>query len=240
MPGAIVILSAIDRELQAVVKRLGLRWQGSVFVGEYRGKPIRARFTGMGKFATYHAIDTACREGSVSRVLHVGFAGGLDPSLNAGHIVNARWIVNAVDSRVAVLGDGVPSIEPQSPLNRLRRDSLLTSDELVPTIEAKSNLFKRWDAAAVEMESFHAAVRAAEKSLRLTAIRAVSDPAPVVLLPEAMDWVRSDGRSDTFAAARFAVTHPHRIPALVQLGRHASLAAQALAAEVERVLASEE
>ena len=234
-----VILTAVDRELLPIVRLLALqRERGSVWHrSTSTGCEVWARFTGMGQRATADALREVAKRFDGAWVIHAGFAGGLDPSLRTGDVIEARWIVNETGS-IATLSHALPVIarDDDGANSRDPKQTLITVDRVISSVAQKRALWESSRAGAVEMESFHAAVLAAELGLPLTVIRAVSDEASVTLPAEAVNWVRPDGVTDTFAAARFALTHPWRIPQLIKLGSDATKAGRALAVAVERVL----
>ncbi len=169
-------------------------------------------------------------------MIHAGFAGGLDPSLRTGDVIQARWILGD-SGMVATLSDGPPVIaRDDGSSSRDPKQTLITVDRVIDSVVQKCSLWESSRAGAVEMESFHAAALAAELGLPLTVLRAISDEATVTLPAEASNWVRADGGTDSLAAARFALTHPWRIPQLIKLGADANNAGRTLAVAVERVL----
>lgn len=233
-----VILTAVDRELLPIVRELALRRERESpwYAGTVAGHAVRARFTGMGQRATTDALRDVAERFDGAHVIHAGFAGGLEPSLRTGDVIEARWILGDAGA-VATLGEGLPRIARDDGSNsRDPKQTLITVDRVISSVAQKRVLWESSRAGAVEMESFHAAALAAELGLSLNVLRAVSDEASVALPPEAVNWVRADGVTNTFAAARYALTHPWRIPQLIKLGSDASKAGRALAVAVERVL----
>jgi nucleoside phosphorylase len=234
-----VILTAVDRELLPIVRLLSLRRErGSPwYTGASTGCEVWARFTGMGQRATTDALRDVAERFDGAHVIHAGFAGGLDPSLRTGDVIEARWILGE-GGMVATLSDGLPRIarDDAGSSSRDSKQTLITVDRVIDSVAKKRSLWESSRACAVEMESFYAAALAAELGLPLTVLRAISDEATVALPAQATNWVRADGVTDTFAAARYALTHPWRIPQLIKLGSDASKAGRALAVAVERVL----
>ena len=227
-----VILAALEQELVPVARALGLarsREDRQLFSKHDDKREIEARYTGMGQDATRIGLEKAVKNRSVTRLLHVGFAGGLAPSLKPGDLITPRWIVHD-SGRVMLLNGSVPSMTTSQVHQRKENQTLLTSDALADSVSIKKDLHHQFQAAAVEMECFHLALLASQKQLNLTVIRAISDPADMALPREVMQWVHDDGSSNTPAAIGYLARKPWKLPLLLKLGNHAGKASRALVA----------
>ena len=181
--------------------------------------PAVTRVTGMGQ---HHAAATVARlltdhRGTFAWVLHVGFAGGLDPIHETGDVLRIGRVTNETGERLTL--DDANG-----------RAVLLTSNHVVGSVVEKERLFKTHLAGVVDMETFAVAKEAVAAGMPLIAIRAVSDPADFALPVASAGWVTPEGRPRAVAAALYALTHPWRIPHMLRLARDARVAGERLAA----------
>lgn len=168
------------------------------------------------------AIEALIRRHRPTLLLHIGFAGGLDPVLRAGDVLPVG----------RVLGGGEPVVLDQAH----GRAILLSVDKVIPTPAAKARLFRERLAAAVDMETYAVAVAARKLGVPMIALRAISDPADAALPASSLSWLTRDGRPRLLPPIAWALAHPWRIPDLVRLGRASKLAAERLADEAERII----
>lgn len=148
------------------------------------------------------------------RVLHVGYCGGLDSSLSAGDAVRpARVVDDATGSEIALeTGDGV----------------LVTTAGPVSTPEAKRRLGERWEAVAVDTESYHVASACRDAGVPFEIVRAITDTADEPLEPEIVNLVNARGRTKPLAVARL-IMRPGWLGRLRTLGRRSRSADATLA-----------
>ena len=88
----------------------------------------------------------------------------------------------------------------------------------------------------VDMESMALARLCAERRIPWCCARAISDAADTDLPPDMLSLVHEDGRPRLSAAFMYALRHPSRIGALIQLGRDTTAAARALTDRVIELL----
>src|SRR5690606_17561202 len=127
---------------------------------------------GIGAQRTVAALNKSVRQKQVSRVIHFGYAGGLAPSLEPGHI--PKFVTIAEPSgRLIAIDQPIPRV--------LARDEtpppgprLVSVPYLIHRVEDKQRLFKIHNAVAVDMESFAVAQACAQLQLPYTCVRAVS------------------------------------------------------------------
>lgn len=170
--------------------------------------------TGVGRERVCAAIERLIGESRPGRVVMIGFAGGLDPTLRIGDAVRVRRLLHE-GSEPIELDDGDAA--------------LLTVDTLIDSPSAKAELRRRTGADAVDMESYHVAAMLRGHGIPLTVIRAISDTADDAVAPEVARFVRPDGTADVGRTMRHLLTHPHHLPMLLRLARASDRAARALA-----------
>ena len=106
-------------------------------------------------------------------------------------------------------------------------ERLLSTSNMVVTAEGKGRLARM--AEAVEMESFTVLTEAASRNVPAIAIRAISDAADEDLPMNFSRVLDHEGKVNGSKVARSLVRAPHKLPALLRLGRNSQRAAAKLA-----------
>ncbi|MEM8793345.1 MAG: hypothetical protein AAGE80_17110, partial [Pseudomonadota bacterium] len=158
--------------------------------------------------------DEGCR-----LLLSYGVSGGLDPALAPGTVL--RPVGLAMDGGPHALAFGEDDV------------TLTGSDVMVLTPEEKAALHARTGAVAVDMESHAVARIAAERGLRMAALRAIGDPAGSTLPPFVTGGLSATGHQRPWPVIAGLIRRPGWLPALMQLKRDTDQALRALTAEVE-------
>jgi adenosylhomocysteine nucleosidase len=225
----VAILAPMPNELRPVVRTLGLRRSGErggmpVYAGLVGDRSVVATQTGIGPALAEKATEELLQTTEVDRVLVVGIAGGLEGASAVGDLVVPEVAVDdATGERFrATAARGVTL-----------RGVVRTGDESDYGLDDDdvARLRDEEGFTALDMETAAVARVCERHGVPWLAFRAISDMAgdssagPVV-----MTLVNPDGSPRVWAGIRFLVTHPHRIPQLLRLGRDAQ-AATAIAAE---------
>ncbi|MEM1409539.1 MAG: hypothetical protein AAGG79_02195, partial [Pseudomonadota bacterium] len=156
-----------------------------------------------------------------------GVSGALSPDLSPGDIILPYKVFSPTGKAY--------DAKPFSSSETLSLP-IIGSDILVPTIAAKSALFKQYGAAAVDMES-HSVVRAAqERGKKFAAIRAIADTADQSVPKSAHQAVAADGTIKTVRTLAALALRPWDLPSLMRLGRQSEVAHDALAQVAPRLL----
>ena len=219
---AILILAALQAELAPVVRRLGLKRFGDVARGNAGPRPIIAATSGIGPQRMLERLQHLLQTHDVDWVVLVGFAGGLDPSLGPGTVIEFAQVRDLSGTVVAITSRKGPT--------------LLTVDRLVSSPQAKRALHETHGAAAVDMESFAVARAMQGQARRLTVVRAISDAADTALPAESLGWVTAMGRSRALPAMAWTLARPWRIKRMWRLSRDTQQAASALGDYLDRLL----
>lgn len=172
--------------------------------------------------------------------INIGFAGGLDPCLAGGDLVEPRWVIDGKGNAYHL--DEMHAHPPQlgaDSSSRPAEQTIITVASPLHTALEKRRELERSRAVVADMETFHLAAIAARYRVPMWSVRAVSDPAELSLPTQALSWVKPDGRSDVKAASRFALTHPTWMPVLMKLGRYTKRGAAALAARVQQRISTD-
>jgi adenosylhomocysteine nucleosidase len=93
----------------------------------------------------------------------------------------------------------------------------------------KKKLFSRTGAIAVDMESASIALCAKKAGVPFIAIRAITDPAEMVIPQSVQNCIDEFGRVRLSRFIREVIKHPMDLPLLVRLGRNFRAARAALA-----------
>jgi len=169
-----------------------------------------------------HRAAESLIAGGATHLLSFGLAGGLDPALAPGTLLLPAHLLTGDGQSRAVDGAwharACTRLAPLRPIDQ----ALFGTDEAIATVAAKTALFARTGAVAVDMESHVLAQAAAH--LPLLIVRVVADGAETALPPAALVGIRPDGSSDLPAVLRSILRHPSQIPALLRLGRAAARA----------------
>ncbi len=141
---------------------------------------------GIGAEAARRATEAVIEAVHPVRVMSVGFAGALDPTMKVADVLEPRVVVNAADGARVETGSG---------------QGTLVSYAGVADREQKQRLAKAYAAAAVDMESAAVAQGAQARGVEFATLKAISDAADFAM-PPMERFVSRDGR---FRSARFAL-----------------------------------
>ncbi len=211
-------------ELGPVVKAMRLTKDADgAHVGRVGQVDVIAAKTGMGLALATAAVTRMLDTAAVDHVMVVGIAGGL-----------GRTRVGALVCPEVVTDRASDAAYRATPLTAAAGE-ISSSDEFVIGPDLVAKLVAR-GVLAVDMETSAVAAVCAARGCAWSAVRVVSDL--VTDHPDAsvLGLANADGTPNLSAAARFMATHPGRIPQLLRLGRDATRAARAAAAEATRQL----
>ncbi|HLQ46746.1 MAG TPA: hypothetical protein VK137_18525, partial [Planctomycetaceae bacterium] len=230
------IVCALPIELGAFLDRCEKvkKYTGGEFVfrgGFYDGIRVVVVEAGMG-FARARRATQALLDGhSPEWLLSCGFSGALRPEISVGSIVVADSIADQHGHCLQI-----DLHMPADPARQLFVGRLLTSDELVRTIERKRQLGERHSALAVDLESLAIAQVAREAKKRFVAVRVISDDLSADLPPEALSVVGETGSVRLGAAVGAIWKRPAAVKDLWRLREQAQSAAERLATFLDGVI----
>lgn len=154
-----------------------------------------------------------------------GLAGSLRREFRVGQVLAARDVMELESSRISGVDETL--LHSAEACGAVIVDRLLTTSAMIASAEDKKRLGRM--AAAVEMESFVVLTEAAAHTIPAIAIRAISDGADEDL-PMNFDNVLDENGNVIAAKIAGAVMRaPHKLPALMKLGRRSRGAAVKLA-----------
>jgi len=230
----VVILAAVRDEATQIIDRMSLIETGSNYIGQVGRNKIIVSVSGVGGNRAIDTLNGLIDSHSPDLIMHVGFAGGLDPTLAAGDVMRVRHVLNS-DGAILSLGVGPPTTHDQSD-ERSSMHSLLTLNSVVDSPESKKLMFDQYNASAVDMETYYTASLDKERDIACLSIRAISDPADMALPAAALEWIKPDGTPDMAKVMSYVATHPWVTPTLMKLQGYATAAARKLAEAVQLLL----
>lgn len=184
-----------------------------------------------GKAETAREAVGRLAERGAEVIVSFGFAGGLDPDLPAGTLLLPKTLRCAgrddisVDQTAEMAEGAVGLLVGATPLSRC---ALLTVEAPVATVADKQQAQKRFEAVAVDMESYWVAEACRRAGLGFLALRAVSDPAERALPASAVRAMGPDGALRMGKLLGGLLSRPGDLPDLVRLGLDSRKASAAL------------
>jgi len=219
-----LICTAVYAEAAPLIRRLQLRLESAT--GTYRNNDVAMIISGMGAERAREAIKGTLDREAPARVIVAGVSGGLDPRLEIGDVRSPESVIDAQTGEVFNPTDDAHGGD--------RQGALVTVARIAGTAADKATLRDTFNADLVDMETSAIAQVCDTQGVPWSCVRAVSDAADDTIPAGIEALVKPDGRPATLPAVAFALTRPHRIPALIRLGRNTKIAAQRLAEQVAK------
>ncbi len=235
MEKRIAIIGAIKDEIAGIKKEMRitntLRWPtGNTFAGTWRDAPIVLVRSGMGCDRARRALAEIAGKYTLKRIISIGYAGALDPSLKVGDVVVADQVVYYETLKSYSLDGELLGTMPE-----VARGTLLTVDQVVATPPEKKALREKYSAVAVDMETFALAEETQARNLPFASVRAITDTADQGLI-DCSHLVEADGEVSKLKAGWHVLTHPGDLKGMIDLGKHAKTATASLTEFLGRTL----
>lgn len=217
-----VILAALKIEVSVLLKKMRLVRFSQLgplrkYHGYIEGKESLIAITGMGREYVHRSMKLLLKTESPSHLLSIGYAGGLDPSLQTGDVAFIR----------SVQGPGPPlHLETKNPFS-LPKFDLYTSDSLIRFPKEKLDLHQRLDVHIVEMESYYLVQQAFLRKIPITCLRVVLDTQQEHL--QEFDFLAPDGQIFFRKLFAFLKKDPNSIWILLELQKKGSTASRKIA-----------
>ena len=218
----IAITFALPAESSEFLSRLDAKSRDRNGIRTTRGtiddRTIEILHTGVGEKVCRERIGKFLQTQQFAFLISAGFAGALNDQLQVGDLLVARNF-STVDLRRSFFSSSA-----------FRMADLLTLPGLIDSREERNHVARTTGAAAVDMETEFIARACAERAVPLLSLRVITDtprepfPAPPKVL---FDIERQ--RTPMAPLAIFFLTHPTRIPRLVQFARRIARARNVLA-----------
>jgi len=175
--------------------------------------------TGVGSTKTKKAAQQLLSLG-VEFLISWGSAAGLSPNLSGGdlilpHLVKSPAGTFAADnSFYKRLLSEIPKDLP------IHHGSIYHTEELLDSIESKTNIFSTTRCLAADMESAALAALASEKNIPFAVVRAISDPANLKLPKALLQTPPIGSRFDTWKFLKKAILFPTEWFLILKLARN--------------------
>jgi len=224
------VLAPMKSELRPVVKAFGLKPERIDGVDAHTGKvgnaDVVATTTGIGTALAVAATERLLGLGPFDRVMVVGIAGGVGPTVGIGDIVIPEVVVDGTtgtEYRPAPIDAPAP------------RGTIVTSDDFIIDAARLEGLIAQ-GVVAVDMETGSVAAVCAARNVPWSTVRAISDRAEDGDA-EMPGLAHPDGSPNGKAIAKYFARHPGRIPYMLKVGRGSVLAAKNAATTAARACA---
>jgi adenosylhomocysteine nucleosidase len=212
------VLAPMKIELRAVVKAFGLhpaQLNGvAVHTGSVGNAEVVATPTGIGTALAISATNRLLGLGEFDRVIVVGVAGGVGPTVTIGDVVIPEVVVD---------GNTGSEYRPAPIDGPAPRGSIQTSDDFIVDPERLAQLIAK-GVIAVDMETGSVAAVCAEQGVPWSTVRSISDRAEDGD-DEMIAMANPDGSPNGRAIVRYFARHPGRIPYMLKVGRGGMTAA---------------
>jgi nucleoside phosphorylase len=218
----VLVLAAVDVEVRALARRLGLEPVRGAGWPHFRGGVLEVVCVGMGARRLPERA-AACRRPTL--VVSAGACGALAPDLAEGDLVVPETVLAPDGTRLAT-----------APLAALeRRGLLLTVAEVAATATAKARLWVETGARAVDMESAPILAWARAEGVPAAVVRAVSDTAAHGVPADLAGLVAPDGRVSPRRALRVMLSRPGALGDALALRRGTTTALTTVASALARL-----
>lgn len=151
----------------------------AIYIGKLFSEKLILVKTGVGQEATNAAFSYIKKNLKPSFILNIGYAGGLDPHLQAGDLIVAKKIIEEetekkwdVDKKDI---DKALAIAKQANL-RIHKGNTITVKTPITTPHEKAFLGTKYDASACDMETSELAKLSIENNIPFISVRSVLDP----------------------------------------------------------------
>ncbi|MBM82955.1 MAG: 5'-methylthioadenosine nucleosidase [Planctomycetaceae bacterium] len=230
------IVSALPIEMSAFLSRCERvrKYSDGGFVfrgGIYDGVKIAIAESKVGFARARKATEQLIQTHTPNWILSCGLSGALQQEMKCGDIVVGDSLVDSHGQEIR-LDINLPADSE----NGLYVGRLLTSDEMVRTVDEKRSLAESTQAIAVDMESLAVAQIAKERQTGFMAIRAISDDMKTDLPAEILSIIGSTGNVRIGAAIGSVWKRPGSVKDLWYLRENANRATAQLANFLDGVI----
>jgi len=196
--------------------------------GGFQGQRAVLIRSGPGRPNAVHATEVLIDGHRPQLVVSAGFAGALCPQLKRNDILLADRVIDSNGNPLAVELPAPWSSQLSQP--GVYRGTLLTNDGVVRLPRERQQLFERWGAMAVEMESFAVAQVCRQRGTPFVSVRVVNDTFDETL-PEDIEYLLSQksGAAQLGAALGSLWRRPASAKDMYQLRENALVASLRLA-----------
>ena len=222
-------IAAIREEIAPLVRGWEMReivangGRFRIFQGRDGETDVALICSGIGAEHGRRATEALIQEVHPSKIVSVGYAGALVPTLRVADVVEPRVVVNASDGSRTDTGSG---------------EGTLVSSPVVANRDEKCRLAEAYGAIAVDMEGASAALSAHAHGIEFAALKAISDPLEFAM-PPVQEFVSTRGQFRFVAFALHVMVRPWLWWRTIALARSSARASRALCAAIGEYLKRE-
>ena len=203
------------------VKKNGI----SIVRGTIGHRSIEVIHTGVGEDICKKRIEKFLENQQFDFLISAGFAGSLNHQLQVNDLVAAKNFSTADLKHASVSNVSIYA------------GNMLTVRALIDSSEERERIGRESGASAVDMETEFIARACADRGIPLLALRVITDtPSQPFPAPPSVLFDVQQQRTHLGAFAKFFITHPGRIPGLVQFARRIARARKTLASALNTVV----
>jgi len=203
--------------------------------GKLAGRHLTLIVSGAGRQSAAKATEALIAGHRPQWVLSAGFAGGLKPELKPRDVLMVDRLADIAGGQLTLDLKVDPAALAKTPGVHVGR--LLTADRVIRLPDEKRSLGRRYDAAAVDMETFAVAEVCRHRQTRFLAIRVINDAVDDELPPDVERLLAQKTRAARFGAAAGAVwRRPSSFKDMYQLRENALLASERLAKFIAAII----
>lgn len=237
------ILGAVKEEIAGIKNRMQIDEtvlvnDAKAFVGRWEGYHILLLRTGVGANRANQVFRQAADQFDIVQAVSIGYAGGLDPTLQVGDLLIADQLAYPghagklyVDSEMVNQALALSCPEGVTAY----QGGLVTVDEVVSKPVDKLSLGHMFSVMAVDMETYALAVAAKDLDIPFLSVRSVTDTADQELM-DCSHLVEEDGEVSKLKAGWHVITNPGDMKSMIELGLHAKKATESLTVFVSEYL----
>lgn len=220
------IIAALPGELRPLVRnwerqRAGVRGL-AVWKTVRNNHEVIAVSGGMGSQAAAHSVTAAEFFGSLDALISIGWAGALNASTKTGNCYRPSLVVDTKTGERFSSEGGEAKI-------------ILATTPRVADIKEKQRLYQSYSASLVDMEAAAVARLAQMRCIPFYCFKAVSD-APDAELPDLNEFIDAQGQMRMAPFLVHVGIRPRFWGPLIELGKNSSIAARAIAEQVNRAI----
>jgi adenosylhomocysteine nucleosidase len=203
------------------VKKNGI----SIVRGTIGHRSIEVIHTGVGEDICKKRIEKFLENQQFDFLISAGFAGSLNHQLQVNDLVAAKNFSTADLKHASVSNVSIYA------------GNMLTVRALIDSGEERERIGRESGASAVDMETEFIGRACADRGIPLLALRVITDtPSQPFPAPPSVLFDVQQQRTHLGAFAKFFITHPGRIPGLVQFARRIARARKTLASALNAVV----
>jgi adenosylhomocysteine nucleosidase len=205
------LICAMPMELAPLVKKLGLK---RVSKQRATGERVVALYTGMGTALATKSTEALFADfPNIERVVVFGITGGVDNDTEIGALVVPEKVRNSETGE---------DFTPHDACGHVPKGIMWTTNVITPPHELPPLLAQ--GVVSLDMETAAIAKACEDRGIPWSVFRTVSDRPDSDITDEVFKLAHQDGSINWQNVAKFFLTKPYKIPAMMKLMQHGRLA----------------